>query len=69
MIITFPRQGKLLLSCGGRELYINLIQRSLLNSAGGIILTSNHGRIRVNNTLEERLNLAQEEVRSQFCGS
>ncbi|CAG8644302.1 8357_t:CDS:2 [Paraglomus occultum] len=32
------------------------------SSAGGIILTSNHGRIRVNNTLEERLNLAQEEM-------
>uniref|UniRef100_A0A1D1XK94 V-type proton ATPase subunit E n=1 Tax=Anthurium amnicola TaxID=1678845 RepID=A0A1D1XK94_9ARAE len=30
--------------------------------AGGVILTSNFGRIRVNNTLEERLTLAQEEL-------
>ena len=31
-------------------------------SAGGVILTSHFGRIRINNTLEERLTLAQEEV-------
>ncbi|GBB90403.1 hypothetical protein RclHR1_17350005 [Rhizophagus clarus] len=32
------------------------------DSAGGVILTSHFGRIRVNNTLEERLTLAQEEL-------
>ncbi|CAG8433640.1 1205_t:CDS:2 [Ambispora gerdemannii] len=32
------------------------------SSAGGIILTAYHGRIRVNNTLEERLSLVQEEL-------
>jgi len=32
------------------------------SSAGGVILTSNYGRIRINNTLEERLNLAQDEM-------
>ncbi|CAB4421542.1 unnamed protein product [Rhizophagus irregularis] len=31
--------------------------------AGGVILTSHFGRIRINNTLEERLTLAQEEVK------
>jgi len=30
--------------------------------AGGVILTSHFGRIRVNNTLEERLTLAQEDL-------
>ncbi|CAG8707609.1 11373_t:CDS:2 [Rhizophagus irregularis] len=30
--------------------------------AGGVILTSHFGRIRINNTLEERLTLAQEEL-------
>ncbi|RIA89605.1 ATPase, V1/A1 complex, subunit E [Glomus cerebriforme] len=32
------------------------------DSAGGVILTSHFGRIRINNTLEERLVLAQEEL-------
>ncbi|CAG8599743.1 14010_t:CDS:2 [Acaulospora colombiana] len=32
------------------------------SSAGGVILTSYFGRIKINNTLEERLKLAQEEM-------
>ncbi|CAG8481716.1 11653_t:CDS:2 [Acaulospora morrowiae] len=32
------------------------------DSAGGVILTSHFGRIRINNTLEERLKLTQEEM-------
>ncbi|CAG8619830.1 32878_t:CDS:2, partial [Racocetra persica] len=31
-------------------------------SAGGVILSSHFGRIRINNTLEKRLSLAQEEM-------
>ncbi|RIB29544.1 putative vacuolar ATP synthase subunit E [Gigaspora rosea] len=31
-------------------------------SAGGVILSSHFGRIKINNTLEERLSLAQEEM-------
>ncbi|CAG8781544.1 26104_t:CDS:2 [Gigaspora margarita] len=31
-------------------------------SAGGVILSSHFGRIKINNTLEERLSLAQDEV-------
>jgi len=32
------------------------------DSSGGVILSSHFGRIRINNTLEERLSLAQEEM-------
>ncbi|RHZ80509.1 hypothetical protein Glove_134g179 [Diversispora epigaea] len=32
------------------------------DSAGGVVLTSHFGRIRIDNTLEERLRLAQEEM-------
>jgi len=47
-----------------RDINVELDKENNLpdDSAGGVILTSHFGRIRINNTLEERLTLAQEEL-------
>lgn len=52
----------------GRDVKVSVVEGLGKDSSGGIILAGHEGRIKVNNTLDERLRLAEDKV-SRRCSA